>query len=459
MRIFGLTITRAKAAPANLSSIDSNRGWYPLIRESYAGAWQSNIEITLQTVLTHPVVFRCIGLIASDIAKMECRLVAEDSDGICTPTESASFTPFLRKPNRYQNRIQFFRSWVESKLIYGNTYILKERDNRGVVVAAYVLDAGRVTPLVAPDSSVYYRLRRDDLSTLNADDITVPASEIFHDRFNTLYHPLVGLSPIYACGVAATLGLNIQSSSALFFSNGARPSGVLTAPGEISNDTADRLKTQWESKFSGSNSGKIAVLGDGLKYEPMVMKFTDAQLTEQDKAVAEKICTAFGVPAYKVGAAPAPAYNNIEALNQQYYTDCLQAHIEDIELCLDEGLALPKAYYTQFDLDALLRMDTAALITSLVTAVGGKIMKPNEARARLNYGKVKGGDTVFAQQQDFSLESLLIRDQNDPFAKPEPAVPAAAPEPANDTDDADEAAAKFATALRLKFMEGALAHA
>jgi phage portal protein BeeE len=31
----------------------------------------------------------------------------------------------------------------------------------------------------------------------------VPASEIIHDTYITPFHPLIGLSPIYACGLSA----------------------------------------------------------------------------------------------------------------------------------------------------------------------------------------------------------------------------------------------------------------
>ncbi|WP_416380911.1 hypothetical protein, partial [Klebsiella pneumoniae] len=34
----------------------------------------------------------------------------------------------------------------------------------------------------------------------------VPAREVIHDRFNCLFHPLIGLSPIYAAGLAAMQG-------------------------------------------------------------------------------------------------------------------------------------------------------------------------------------------------------------------------------------------------------------
>jgi phage portal protein BeeE len=70
----------------------------------------------------------------------------------------------------------------------------------------------------------------------------VPASEIVHDIMIPLYHPLVGVSPLHACGSPAMLGSHIQRTSARFFENGARPSGILSAPGKINTDTAKRLK-------------------------------------------------------------------------------------------------------------------------------------------------------------------------------------------------------------------------
>lgn len=450
MNIFGLSITRARTTKAALPTPvpQGTGGWFRLL-ESYAGAFQHNVTVTLTDVLSHPVVFACIDLISSDFGTMECRIVAEDENDIYTEVEPAAFAPVLRKPNRYQTAPQFFYQWQQSKQIYGNAYVLKERDNRGVVVRFYVLDPQRVTPMVAEDGSVFYQLRSDNMAGGELTvDVTVPASEIIHDRFHCLYHPLVGQSPIFACGIAATLGLNIQSSSTRFFGNGARPSGILTAPGEISNDTATRLKENWESNYAGTNVGKVAVLGDGLKYEALAMKATDAELVNQDKAVNEKICTAFRVPAYKVGAAPPPAYNNIEALSQQYYNDCLRRLIVEAEYCIDDGLALPKPYYSDFDTDDLLRMDTAALVTSLTAAVGGKLMTPNEARRKLNLKPVVGGDTVFAQQQDFSLEALHNRDQNDPFSTPDPAPPADPPVPANDQMPTEAEASKALYAMR-----------
>lgn len=451
MRFLGLELTRAKAA-GTLQNVDNRGGWLGTVRESFTGAWQQNVEVKLDSVLTSTTVFRCISLISSDVAKMRLRLVAMGSDGIWVETTSAAFSPVLRKPNAYQNRIQFYQHWLTSKLVTGNTYVLKQRDDRRVVTGLYVLDPERVTPLVAPDGSVYYRLSQDYLSRQTDDDVTVPASEIIHDRWNTIHHPLVGVSPIYACGLAAVQGLRIQNNSANFFGNNSQPGGVLTAPGAIQDETAKRLKEHWENNYTGKNAGKIAVLGDGLTFEPMTITAVDSQLIDQLKWSAENVCSAFGVPAYKVGIGAAPLNNNVEALDAQYYAQCLQILIESIELCMDEGLSLPAEYGTEFDLDDLIRMDTSTLVRTEAEAVKGGIKAPNEARKRLNLKPVAGGNTPYLQQQNFSLEALDRRDtSDDPFATaspaPKPAEPVVEPPPPEDQTD------KAVSAIATKWMK------
>jgi HK97 family phage portal protein len=428
MRIFGLDIRFAK----DLSPVDSNRGWLSLIREQYQGAWQNSDPLTVDSQLSHYAVYACVSRISEDMGKLRPRLVERDEDGIWTETTSPAFSPVLRKPNRYQNHIQFKELWAISKLTRGNTYALKQRDNRGVVIALYILDPCRVTPLVSEDGSVFYALKVDNLSGVQQ-EVTVPASEIIHDRINCLFHPLVGISPLYACGLAAAQGLSIQSMSKTFFTNGARPSGVLTAPGTISDEVANRLKTSWEEKFTGTNAGRVAVLGDGLHYEPMVMTATDAQLIDQLKITAEMVCTAFKVPPFKIGLGQMPTYQNGQTLNTIYYTDCLQSHVEQFELCMDDGLGIGegvsiggRTFGVDLDEMGLLRMDSETQIRMLGEGVKGSILKIDEARAALNRKKVPGGDTIWSQQQNYSLEALMKRDASaDPFgtATPPPAPP------------------------------------
>jgi HK97 family phage portal protein len=441
-----------------LSGVDgSERGWWTLFSSTrHLGFQTDHVTVSQEHVLSQATVFACMSLIASDIGKLRAKLM-EQLDGIWVEVVSAAFSPVLRKPNKFQTWQKFIEQWILSLLSNGNTYVLKERDKRQVVVAMYVLDPTRCRPLVAEDGSVYYQLQEDDLSHVFEHVPAVPASEIIHDRINCLFHPLVGVSPLFACGLAATKGLRIEENAARFFANQSQPGGVLTAPSEIGDETAKRLKDYFEQNFTGDNAGKVAVLGDGLHYEPMTTNAVDAQLIEQLELSAKQVCACFHVPGYLVGAEPVPPNNNVEALRLDYYLRCLQTLIEGIENSLDDGLGLlgatkeGKTLGVELDLDGLMRMDTATLTAALKEQVTAGITAPNEARRRLNLPPAKGGGSPMMQQQQFSLEALSERDQDKPFSKPPAPTPAApalpAPAAVEDEEAREEAAAAKAAAV------------
>lgn len=398
--------------------------WMPIVREPYTGAWQHNDELRLETALANPVVFRCVSLIASDIGKLPPLLVELDANGIWHETTSPAFSPVLRVPNRYQTQGQFFESWMFSKLLWGNTYVLKERDQRGVVTSLYVLDPCRVKVLVAPDGDVYYELQTSDLAGIpaNGGPLVVPAREIIHDRWNCAFHPLVGLSPLYACGGAARQGLAMQAASTTFFSGGGRPSGMLIYPGEIDKESAARVKATWQS-----NGGQTVVVSNGPKYEPVGASAEESQWIEQMGWTSKTIASCFGVPYSKIDSSVQPPYANNEATELQYQSGCLQTHLKAIEDSLKVGLELPAAYKIEFDLDDLIWMDTATKTKAAHDAIIAGAMAPNEARLKyFGLGPVPGGDSPFMQQQYRSLEQIAMQDD---LSAPAPTPTALVEEP------------------------------
>lgn len=442
MKLFGLEITRQKALSGTYPVTAGTGGWTNLLREPFTGAWQRNLEVSVDTALSYTAVFSCIKLITSDISKLRLRLVAQDRNGIWTEVEANSpFWPVIRKPNRYQTTQQFIANWLESKLIHGNTYVLKAYDARPVVSQLYILNPRRVTVLCAPDGSVYYELRGDHLTGLAEEGITVPASEIIHDRWNTFYHPLIGTSPLTSAGYAAAQGLKIQENSTTFFSAGAQPGGLLIFPTPISLERATELKEYWNTNYGpgGPSVGRVAILGDGAQYHPMTMTAADQQIIDQLRMTAETVCSAFSVPKYMVGIGEPPAYNNIEALNQMYYSQCLQVLIENIEQLLDEGMALPKPLGTEFDTeDGLFRMDTKTKAETAHLAIQSG-MSPNEVRDRyFDRPPVPGGETPYLQEQQWPLRHLADR----PLPSERPITEPAPMELEDDADSADNPAAE-----------------
>jgi HK97 family phage portal protein len=460
-RLLELT-AKTLTAPYSPGAV-SGGGWYPLVvREPYSGAWQVNVEGRRDQVLQYFPVFACTTLIASDIGKLCLRLVEQNEDDVWEETTSPAFSPVLRKPNRYQTTTKFVEQWITSKLMWGNAYVLKERDARGVVTGLYVLDPLRTMPLIAPDGGIYYQLQHDNLSNIlaladpAADKFIVPASEIIHDRMVCLFHPLVGMSPIYACAMAATQGLAIQNSSTAFFTNGSRPSGLITAPAGMTAAQLAQAKTDWETFNGPTNAGKVALITADLKYTPLTMNASDAQLIEQLKWTAENICSCFHVPPYMVGVAEPPRGVQLEAILQMYYSQCLQSLITSFEDCLDEGLGIAgTAYGTEFDIDDLIWMDTPTKTKAAADAIGAGAISPDEARARyFGLGPVEGGDTPYMQEQNWPLAYLSKRE----LPTRPPTAPVTPPPPPPDqvatkafTPDEDENFETFEQTVREGF--------
>ncbi|EHP9631645.1 phage portal protein, partial [Escherichia coli] len=142
-------------------------------------------------------------------------------------------------------------------------------------------------------------------------------------------------------------------------------------------------------------------------------------------------------PAYKIGVGQPPSSDNVEALEQQYYSQCLQTLIESIELLLDEALETGENESTEFDVTTLLRMDSERRMKTLGDAVKNTLLTPNEARKRENLPPLAGGDALYLQQQNYSLEALSRRDaREDPFASTGKTALAQPPDGASDGNKA-----------------------
>ena len=395
----------------SLQAASSNGAWRTLVQEPYSGAWQKNDELKLTDNASFYAVFACISLISKDIGKLPLRIKRMQGGVVVDAKSPKSLEKILARPNNFQTWQQFNENWSSNLLLRGNAYILKQRDVFGELIGLVALNPDLVTPLIDDYGNVFYQLKLERLAQ-TSDDI-LPASEIIHDRINAFYHPLIGLSPITACALASKQGLAILDSSAKFFGNGAKPSGILTATGPISKEVADKIRERWTSNYGGANYGRVAVLGDGLTYSPIAMSATDSQLIEQLGMSARIVCTAFNIPPFKIGVTDPASTSKISDLNEIYYSDCLQAYIEAREALLNDAFSLSaKGLQCELDLDGLIRMDTTSKIEYYSRGLGSGIFSPNEARKQFGYLPVDGGDSPMVQQQNYSLAALAKRDAN-----------------------------------------------
>lgn len=416
----GVTTT----SPAGLASpsLGDTGGFIGSIREPFTGAWQMNKECTAQTALAFSGVYACVMTIADDVSKMPMMVNSVGPNEIATANPDHWATRLFRKPNRFQTAIQFLQQYEIHKLLAGNAYVVFDYDDRAVPIAMYLLDPRTTRPLIAETGDIYYEIgasRANGNMLAGRRNVILPASEVLHDRMATVFHPLIGVSPLFAAGASAQAGYSILQNSKAFFANMSRASGTLTAPGKISKETAERLASKWKQNFGAGNIGQVAVLGDGMKWEPMVMTAVDAQLIDQLRWSVEDVARVFRVPMFMLGDLSKVSYRNSEQLARTYYQSTLQWHLESIESAFDKFFGFTRTTFLAFDLDAIFRTDSETRFKVYQTALAAGLLSINEARAKENYAPVEGGEEPRVQMQYVPLSKAT----GEPEPAPEPLVP------------------------------------
>jgi len=131
MKLFGFNIERVK----ELRPVGPRPPNYGVNAEFITGGWQRNLVPPMtDSVLAFSAVYSCISLISNDIAKLRLKLSRRQDDETWEEVKHSQYLSVLRKPNHFETRAQFVRNWIVQKLVHGNSYSLKRRqDLRGMV--------------------------------------------------------------------------------------------------------------------------------------------------------------------------------------------------------------------------------------------------------------------------------------------------------------------------------------
>ena len=397
------------------------------------GAWQMNLNaggMPAPELVAFSAVYACTTIISGDIAKLPAQVFKIDmATGARELQRADYYARLMREPNDYQTAADFMQLYVLSVLLQGNAYAFVRRDARGRVNEMHVLDPRTTRPYVEPETgTVFYRVGDNLLAGLQS--VMVPERDIIHHRLPLLpAYPLVGVTPVFAAASSSAVGLHILRNSQSFFGNASRPAGVLTAPGKVSKDTADRLKEDWDNNYSGQRYGKTAVLPDGLKWEPLTITAQDAQLIEQLRWSVEDVGRVFRVPPFMLGDTAKTTYRNSEQLGRSYLTGCLSYHLETLEQRFRRAFEMPENYELRFDLSTLLRAEIDVRYAAYQTALSSAWATINEVRAQEGLGPVKGGDEPHIQMQYVPLSAA------GETPEPPPAPPQTPVDPAQDAID------------------------
>ena len=161
---------------------------------------------------------------------------------------------------------------------------------------------------------------------------------------------LVGYSPIAMAKNAIGIALATEEYGAAFFKNGARPGGVLEHPGVLKDPS--KLRESWHAVYGGTmNTGRIAVLEEGVKYQQIAIPPEEAQFLETRKFQIDEIARLYRVPSHMVGDLEKSSFNNIEQQSLEFIKYTLNPWVVRWEQSLQKALLTDKEreeYFIRF---------------------------------------------------------------------------------------------------------------
>ena len=256
----------------------------------YMGISTAGKNVTERSAMQMTAVYSCVRVLSEAVAGLPLHVYKSRSDGLGAASAgkekavSHSLYSLLHdEPNPEMTSFVFRETLMTHLLLWGNAYAQIIRNGKGEVVALYPLMPNRMTVDRDSNGRLYYKYYRGSDEAIRSKEY-----EVILSPYDVLHIPglgfdgLVGYSPIAMAKNAIGLAIATEEFGAKFFANGAAPSGVLDHPGTIKDPS--KVREAWQSQFGGSsNSGKVAVLEEGMKYTPISISPEQAQFLETRK--------------------------------------------------------------------------------------------------------------------------------------------------------------------------------
>jgi len=294
--------------------------------------------------------------------------------------------PWLAKPGDGVPWFSLVESWMMSSLHRGNAYSYKVRDTSGRVVGLRPIHPDRVKVGRTSDGEKMFKVENDPYM----------AREILHIP-GLSYDGVVGLDPLTihreSLGVAAAA----DEFAARFFSQGDSTRAYISTDQQLTPEAADELKGQWERFHRGMlNAHELGVLTAGAEYRTVGLNPEQTQLIETRQFEVAEVARILRVPPHKLYDLSRATFSNIEHQSIEAVVDSIRPWVVRIEAHVnnDPDLMPRDGQFIEFELEGLLRGDTATRYAAYATAVGRPWMPGNEARRLENLPPLPELDTV-----------------------------------------------------------------
>lgn len=365
----------------------------------FAGSSIAGKSVTERSAMQMTAVYACVRILSEAIAGLPLHLYRYTDKG---SKEKAIDHPLYLllhdEPNSEMSSFVFRETLMTHLLLWGNAYAQIIRNGKGEVIALYPLMPNKMTVDRDQNGHLYYSYLHssEEADTMKGSTVILQPQDVLHIP-GLGFDGLVGYSPIAMAKNAIGLAIATEEYGAKFFANGAAPSGVLEHPGTIKDPS--KVREAWQTQFGGSqNSGKVAVLEEGMKYTPISISPEQAQFLETRKFQINEIARIFRVPPHMLADLEKSSFSNIEQQSLEFVKYTLDPWVIRWEQTLARTLFTSdekKEYFFKFNVDGLLRGDYSSRMSGYATARQNGWMSANDIREMENLDRIpaeEGGD-------------------------------------------------------------------
>lgn len=391
MNWFGKMLTRLSGTPPADSEF-----WYQPV-SAPGGSFLAQYA-TGEAALRISTVSACVSLRSETIASLPCQVYRRTPTGRDIARDHPLYRIIHDSPNPDMSAFEFWQVCEQDLCIDGNFYARVETDARNDVSAMYPLDAACMTVARDDETGLIVYLYRE-----NGKQTPYLRDEILHipGRGYDGVTRLKGMSPVAYMRQSLDLAADAETYGARFFRNNAAPPAYIAHPKSLTPKTKDAILQYMMDKFGGArNAGKLGILEEGMEIKTVPINHRDMQYLEVRKFQIEEIARAYRVPLHMIGELDRSTNNNIEHQGIEWVTSTVRPECTRIERRLNMQLLGPREggkFFIEFNLDALLRGDSAARATFYTGLRNIGVMNANEIRAKENLNPYEGGDVYMVQ--------------------------------------------------------------
>jgi HK97 family phage portal protein len=270
-------------------------------------------------------IYKAVSTIAPDMAALKIEVRKQKRNGETEKLHKHPMLSLLARPNAYQ-RGNAFRQKAQIYLdLSGEFFVYIATGAGGQPVALHLLRPDRV--LIVPDP-VNHILGYIFYSESGAALAFLP-EEVLHVKHAHPSDEYRGYSPVQALGFSPLIDDAVKAYVYNYVSKGARPQGVLSSEEDLTQPEVDVLRQRWSEIYQGvTQSGRIAVLGKGSKFQPIGDTISALNPKALSDYALEDVISAYNVPKTKMGLVADANRANADAADYTYGRNCLNPRVD-----------------------------------------------------------------------------------------------------------------------------------